>query len=155
MEKKILYTTNLPSIIHNDEICAELVKISVREGYPVQKAKWNNALDKYVGFSLEHVITATKLPPIPGGWAIEISAFEESYHEMMVPVKSRLDAGGNEKGEINKFVLQMLDEFRKEGLKIEVGNEYEKVYGSLAKKVRAWGHPILLDKLDEFIENMR
>ncbi len=155
MKEKCLYTVQLPSIIHNNEICEELVKISAREGYAIKKAKWNNTLEKYVGFSREHMITAEKLPPIPGGWHVEVSGFEECYHEFLVPIKSVLDSAGNEKGEINKFVLQMLEEFKKEGLTIEVSNEYEKVYGSLAKKIRAWGHFLLIDKLDEFIENMR
>lgn len=155
MKEKALCTLHLPSIIHNNEICSELVKISIREGYPIKKAKWNNTLEKYVGFSREYMITATKQPPIPGGWQVEIFPFEESYHEMLVPVKSMLDADGNEKGDINKFVLQMLGEFKIEGLEIEISSEYEKVYGSLAKKIRAWGHPLLIDKLDEFIENMR
>ena len=155
MQEKILYSTTLSSVIHKEEICQELVKLSVKENYPIQKAKWNNTLEKFVGFSREYMITAAKLPPIPGGWQIEISGFTEGYHEMLVPVKSQLDTTGQECGEINKFVLQMLEEFRKEGLEIIVSDEYEQVYGSLAKKIKAWGHPLLLDKLDEFIENMR
>ena len=154
-EEKILFTTSLPSVVQNSEICDELVKLSVKEGYPIKKAKLQKSLGKFVGFSKEYMITATKQPPIPGGWIVEISNFNPGYHEMLAPVKSTLDANGKECGEINKFVLQMLDEYRKEGLEIEVSNEYEQVYGSLAKKIKAWGHPLLLDNLDEFIENMR
>lgn len=155
MQEKILCSTTLPSVIHKEEICQELVKLAAKENYPIQKAKWNNSLEKFAGFSREYMITAEKLPPIPGGWQIEIKSFTEGYHEMLVPVKSQLDETGKEIGEINKFVLQMLDEFKKEGLEVIVSDEYEQVYGSLAKKIKAWGHPLLLDKLDEFIENMR
>lgn len=154
-EEKLLFTTSLPSIFQNNEICDELVKLSIKEGYPIKKAKLQKSLGKFVGFSKEHMITATKQPPIPGGWIVEIYTFDSSYHEMLAPVKSATDDNGNECGQINKFVLQMLDEYRKEGLEIEVSDEYEKVYGSLAKKIKAWGHPLLLDNLDEFIENMR
>ena len=154
-DEKILFTTTIPSVIQNNEICDELVKLSIKEGYPIKKAKLQKSLGKFVGFSKDHMIAATKQPPIPGGWIVEISTFEPGYHEMLVPVKSQTDANGAECGQINKFVLQMLEEFRKEGLEIEVSDEYEQVYGSLAKKIKAWGHPLLLDNLDEFIENMR
>lgn len=154
-EEKILFTTSLSSVIQNNEICDELVKLSIREGYPIKKAKLQKSLGKFVGFSKEHMITATKRPPIPGGWIIEIYSFTPGYHEMLAPVRSIIDETGKESGQINKFVLQMLEEYRKEGLEIEVAEEYEKVYGSLAKKIKAWGHPLLLDNLDEFVENMR
>lgn len=155
MQGKVLYSTTLSSVIHNNEICNELVKISVQENYPIQKAKWQDKMESYVGFSQEVIIVAEKLPPIPGGWKVTISDFEPGYHEMLVPIKSKIDENGKETGEINRYVLQMLGEFTKEGLKIEVSDEYEKVYGAVAKKIKAWGHPFLLDKLDEFIENMR
>ena len=155
MEEKTLYSTTSPCVVHKEEICEELVKIATKEKYPIQKAKWNNSLEKFVGFSPEYMITADKLPPIPGGWQVEIRSFEKGYHEMLVTVKSEIDENGKEVGTINKFVIQMLEEFRKEGLEVVLADEYDKVYGSLAKKVKAWGHPLLIDKRDEFIENMR
>lgn len=152
---KVLYETTLPSIIHNDEICAELVKISLRENFPVQKAKFSSKLEKYVGFGANYKIYADKLPAIPGGWKVSIVEFEPAEKHLLVNVTSKKNAQGEEAFEINRYVLQMFEEFRKEGLTIELTKDYEKVYGAFAQRILAEGHPILLDNLEEFVENMR
>lgn len=152
---KVLYETTLPSIIHNDEICAELVKISVREKFPIQKAKFSSKLEKYVGFGANYQISADKLPAIPGGWKVSIIEFEPAEKHLLVNVTSKKNNQGKEVFEVNRYVLQMFDEFRKEGLTIELTEDYEKVYGAFARKIYAKGHPVLLDNLEEFVENMR
>lgn len=152
---KVLYETTLPSIIHNDEICAELVKISLRENFPVQKAKFSNKFEKYVGFGANYEIYADKLPAIPGGWKVSIVEFEPEEKYLLVNVTSKTNEHGAEIFEINRYVLQMFDEFKKEGLIINLTEEYEKVYGAFARKIYAKGHPALLDNLEEFVENMR
>ena len=56
---------------------------------------------------------------------------------------------------MNKFIIKMMEEYRKEGLSIEVGEAFSEVYGSSVRDLRCTGHPILVDGFEEFIENMR
>lgn len=62
---EVLAKTTFSSVIHNNEVCDEIVKWGNANGYPVTKAKLQNKLDAYVGFSPEYMILAKRLPPIP------------------------------------------------------------------------------------------
>ena len=48
---EILADATFPSVIHNNEVCEEIVKWGNKNGFPVQKAKLYNKMDGYVGFS--------------------------------------------------------------------------------------------------------
>lgn len=48
---EVLAKTTFSSVIHNNEVCDEIVKWGNANGYPVTKAKLQNKLDAYVGFS--------------------------------------------------------------------------------------------------------
>ena len=69
---EVLAKTTFSSVIHNNEVCDEIVKWGNANGYPVTKAKLQNKLDAYVGFSPEYMILAKRLPPIPGGWDVTV-----------------------------------------------------------------------------------
>ena len=56
---------------------------------------------------------------------------------------------------MNKFIVKMMEEYRKEGLSIEVGDAFSEVYGSSVRDLLCTGHPILVDGFEDFIENMR
>ena len=71
---EVLAKTTFSSVIHNNEVCDEIVKWGNANGYPVTKAKLQNKLDAYVGFSPEYMILAKRLPPIPGGWDVTVEA---------------------------------------------------------------------------------
>ena len=53
---EVLAKTTFSSVIHNNEVCDEIVKWGNANGYPVTKAKLQNKLDAYVGFSPEYMI---------------------------------------------------------------------------------------------------
>ena len=55
---EVLAKTTFSSVIHNNEVCDEIVKWGNANGYPVTKAKLQNKLDAYVGFSPEYMILA-------------------------------------------------------------------------------------------------
>ena len=59
---EVLAKTTFSSVIHNNEVCDEIVKWGNANGYPVTKAKLQNKLDAYVGFSPEYMILAKRLP---------------------------------------------------------------------------------------------
>jgi hypothetical protein len=154
MESRILFETALPSVIHNNEIAAEMVKIGKERDYPIQKAKLYKQLGRYAGFAKAYMISAEKLPPIPGGWRLLIESFEPETREIMVNVDVRTESGVK-KGEINSLVLKMFEEYRKEGLELTVEDEVKDFFGNAVRVIKASGHPILLEMLEEFIENMR
>lgn len=154
MQNKIIWTTQLPSHIHNEEIAAELVKIAAKEGYPVQKAKFYKKLEKYAGFAKDYMIVATKLPPVPGGWTVEIENFEAEERQIMLNVKLK-EENGKKVGEINSLVLKMIDEYKKEGLEITIEEEPKEFFGNPIKMMTAKGHPIVNEELEDFVENMR
>ena len=63
---EILAEATFPSVIHNNEVCEEIVKWGNKNGFPLQKAKLYNKMDGYVGFSPDnYFIKATRLPPVP------------------------------------------------------------------------------------------
>ena len=154
MQEKVILQATLPSIIHNREIVEEILKFGKEKNYPVQKAKFSTPLEKYVGFAKEYMVTADRLPPIPGGWNLQIISFQTEEKEIMLNVQVK-EENGKMIGEINKLVMRMLDEYRKEGLDIEVQEEPQKFYGNWVRVLKAVGHPIILDQLEDFIENMR
>ena len=53
---EVLAKTTFSSVIHNNEVCDEIVKWGNANGYPVTKAKLQNKLDAYVGFSPEYMV---------------------------------------------------------------------------------------------------
>jgi hypothetical protein len=131
-----------------------MVKIGKERGYPIHKAKLYKQLGKYAGFAKDYMISAEKLPPIPGGWRVLIESFEPQTREIMVNVAITAE-GGVKKGAINNLVLRMLDEYKKEGLDLTVDDEVKDFFGNAVRVIKAAGHPILLEMLEEFIENMR
>lgn len=93
-ENKILATATFSSVIHNNEICSEIVKWGAANGYPVKKAKLINALEGYVGFTPEYMILAKRQPPIPGGWDITVEKYEPETRFIPVNVKVVTDEIG-------------------------------------------------------------
>lgn len=154
-ENEILVATTFPSVIHNNEVCDEIVKWGAANGYPVKKAKLINALEAYVGFTPEYMIVARRKPPVPGGWDVTVEKYEPETRIIPVNVKIKTDSEGNTVYEINKFIIKMMEEYRKEGLDIEVSEAFSEVYGSSVRDLRCTGHTILVDGFEEFIENMR
>ncbi len=151
----ILFEQTLPSIVHKNEIAAELGKVVAAAGYPVGKVRWVEALEAYAGFADTYFARAKQLPPIPGGWRVWVKAFTPEARTFMVNLQKRRHADGTETYQINPLILKMFDEYRKEGLDVEVSDELELIYGVTACKVQAQGHPFLLDVMEDFIENMR
>lgn len=78
------------------------------------KAKLFKAFGTYCGFSPKYFIRADRRPPIPGGWDITVEDFEPETR--IIPLN--VDKEGN----VNRFVLKMVEEFRKEGLGMELAD---------------------------------
>ena len=154
-ENEILVSTTFSSVIHNNEICDEIVKWGAANGYPVEKAKLSSVLEAYVGFTPEYMIIAKRQPPIPGGWDVTVQKYEPETRIIPVNVKVKTDAEGNKTYEINKFIVKMMEEYRKEGLKIEISGAFSEAYGSSVRDLHCTGHHLLVDGFEEFIENMR
>lgn len=56
---EILATAEFSSVIHNNEVCEEIVKWGNKNGYPLTKAKLYNSLGgAYVGFAPGYLIKA-------------------------------------------------------------------------------------------------
>lgn len=92
MMAEVLAKTTFSSVIHNNEVCDEIVKWGNANGYPVTKAKLQNKLEAYVGFSPEYMILAKRLPPIPGGWDVRSKAMSlknVSFRSMSKPAQAR------------------------------------------------------------------
>ena len=154
MKEKLLFETAFSSVIHNNEIAAELVKIAQEQGYPVQKAKLYKQLERYAGFAKNYLVTAEKRPPIPGGWLIRIEEFAPEERIFMANVE-REDTGGRKAGELRSLIVRMFDEYKKDGLEITVSESIKEFFGNPVREVKAVGHPIILDMLEDFIDNMR
>lgn len=143
-----LAETTFPSVIHNNEVCDEIVKWGNKNGYPLQKAKLYNKMDGYVGFSPDnYYIKATRLPPIPGGWKVVVEPYEAE--ERIIPLNV------NAAGEINRFILKMMDEYKKEGLNMELSETSYNSYGTILRDLKVIGHPVIINAFEDFIENMR
>jgi len=154
MSDKVLFETTLPSMIHNNEVTKELVRIGQEQNYPIAKAKYYTKLETYAGFSVDYMIIANRLPPVPGGWQVQIKSFEPQQRQVMVNVKLK-EENGKTVGEVNNLVLRMIEEFRKEGLKIEIEDDCKEFYGNPVRAINVTGHTILQEDFEDFIEGMR
>lgn len=103
-------------------------------GYPLHKAKLHNKLDAYVGFSPKYMILAKRLPPIPGGWDVTVESYEPE--ERIIPLNVK-----PETGEINRFIVKMIDEYVKEGLEMELSDKIYESYGTHLRDLKVVGHP--------------
>ncbi|MDY6029047.1 MAG: hypothetical protein SPI71_02150 [Acidaminococcaceae bacterium] len=146
---EILAEATFPSVIHNNEVCDEIVKWGNANGFPVQKAKLYNKMDGYVGFSPDnYFIKATRLPPVPGGWKVVVSKYVAE--ERIIPLNVKKDSL-----DINRFIVKMMDEYVKEGLKMELAETSYESYGTFLRDLKVVGHPALINSFEDFIENMR
>ena len=57
--------------------------------------------------------------------------------------------------EINRFIVKMMDEYVKEGLKMELSDNTYESYGTHLRDLKVTGHPVLINNFEDFIENMR
>ena len=57
--------------------------------------------------------------------------------------------------EVNRFILKMMDEYVKEGLKMELSDEVYESYGTYLRDLKVTGHTVLINTFEDFIENMR
>lgn len=144
----VVKTGTLSSIIHNSEVCDEIVKWGQENGFPVKKAKLNNQLGGYVGFDTNYYVQAKRQPPIPGGWDVVVEKFEPETRIIPLNVDK-------EKGEINRFVGKMIKEYELEGLKMELAPKWYDSYGTTLRDLKVTGHKELINTFEEFIENMR
>lgn len=146
---EILAETTFPSVIHNNEVCDEIVKWGNANGYPLQKAKLYNKMDAYVGFSPDgYYVKANRLPPIPGGWKVVVEKYEPEVR--IIPLNVKKDTG-----EVNKFILKMMDEYVKDGLRMELADEWYESYGTVLRDLKVTGHNVVINTFEDFIENMR
>jgi len=143
----ILTETTLPSIYNNNDICDAIVAWGNKNNYPLQKARKMDKMKGYVGFSTNYFIIAKRLPPIPGGWEVTVESFE--------PASKVIALNTDKSGTINRFILKMMDEYRLEGLKLDLSDNVYQNYGYDFRDVTATGHPLLIDAFEDFIENMR
>mgnify|MGYP003313464711 FL=1 len=146
---EILKETTFPSVIHDNEICDELVKWGNENGYPVEHAKKIFKWESFAAFSPnDYFIQAKRLPPIPGGWAVTVEKYEgeERYIPLNVP---------KDTGEVNRFILKMMDQYKMEGLRMELADTWYESYGSWLRDLKVYGHPFLVNQFEDFIENMR
>ncbi|MEG0832077.1 MAG: hypothetical protein RSF75_06985, partial [Acidaminococcaceae bacterium] len=130
-ETEVLATTTFSSVIHNNEISAELVKWGNEHGYPLGKAKLYLKLDAYVGFSADYMISAKRQPPVPGGWDVKVEQFPVS--ERIIPLNV------NKAGELNKFIVKMIDEYKLEGLGMELATTTYESYGTILCDLKVTG----------------
>ncbi len=145
---EILAEATLPSFIHNNEVSDEIVKWGNQNGFPLQKAKLYNKMEGYVGFSPDnYFVKATRLPPIPGGWKLVVEKYEAETR--IIPLNV------TKEGEVNRFILKMIDEYVKEGLKMDMSDNVYESYGSYLRDLKVSGHPVLINTFEDFIENMR
>ena len=49
----------------------------------------------------------------------------------------------------------MMDEYVKEGLKMELSDTAYESYGTYLRDLKVTGHPVLINTFEDFIENMR
>lgn len=146
---EILAETTFSSVIHNNEVSDEIVKWGNANGYPLQKAKLYNKMEGYVGFSPDnYYIKATRLPPIPGGWQVVVEKYEAESRIIPLNVDPAT-------GDVNRFIVKMMDEYTKEGLKMELSDKVYESYGSHLRDLKVIGHPVLINNFEDFIENMR
>lgn len=145
----ILAEATFPSVVHNNEVSEEIVKWGNKNGFPLNKAKLYNKLGGYVGFSPDnYFIKATRLPPVPGGWKVVVEKYEAETRIIPLNVKPNTT-------EVNRFILKMIGEYEKEGLRMEMADTSYESYGTWLLDLKVTGHPVLIDNFEDFIENMR
>lgn len=137
----------LPSWVHKEDLAAALLEWSAKTGYPVGRAKYWQAWQTYAGFAENYYVKAVHLPPIPGGWRLELTSFTPEGRDVALPCK---------KGtwELNKYVLKMLEEYKQDGLRLEVAPAGYENYGLAWRNLHAIGHPLLLNMLTDFLEEL-
>lgn len=146
---EVLATAEFSSVIHNNEVCEEIVKWGNKNGYPLTKAKLYNSLGgAYVGFATGYLIKATRRPPVPGGWDVTVETYDAETRIIPLNVNK-------ETGEANRFILKMIEEYKKEGLTMEMEEKWYESYGTYLRDLKVTGHPILINAFEDFIENMR
>ena len=120
---EILAEATFPSVIHNNEVSEEIVKWGNKNGFPLKKAKLYNKMDGYVGFSPDnYFIKATRLPPVPGGWKVVVEKYDAE--ERYIPLNVTADRT------VNRFILNMIEEYEKEGLNLVLNAETYESYRS-------------------------
>ena len=146
---EVLATAEFSSVIHNNEVCEEIVKWGNKNGYPLTKAKLYNSLGgAYVGVAPGYLIKATRRPPVPGGWDVTVETYDAETRIIPLNVNK-------ETGEANRFILKMIEEYKKEGLTMEMEEKWYESYGTYLRDLKVTGHPILINAFEDFIENMR
>ena len=146
---EVLATAEFSSVIHNNEVCEEIVKWGNKNGYPLTKAKLYNSLGgAYVGFAPDYLIKATRRPPVPGGWDVTVETYDAETRIIPLNVNK-------ETGEANRFILKMIEEYKKAGLTMEMEEKWYESYGTYLRDLKVTGHPILINAFEDFIENMR
>ena len=121
----------------------------MENGYPLSKAKLYNSLGgAYVGFAPGYLIKATRRPPVPGGWDVTVETYDAETRIIPLNVNK-------ETGEANRFILKMIEEYKKEGLIMEMEEKWYESYGTYLRDLKVTGHPILINAFEDFIENMR
>ena len=146
---EVLATAEFSSVIHNNEVCEEIVKWGNKNGYPLTKAKLYNSLGgAYVGFAPGYLIKAPRRPPVPGGWDVTVETYDAETRIIPLNVNK-------ETGEANRFILKMIEEYKKEGLTMEMEEKWYESYGTYLRDLKVTGHPILINAFEDFIENMR
>ena len=146
---EVLATAEFSSVIHNNEVCEEIVKWGNKNGYPLTKAKLYNSLGgAYVGFAPGYLFKATRRPPVPGGWDVTVETYDAETRIIPLNVNK-------ETGEANRFILKMIEEYKKEGLTMEMEEKWYESYGTYLRDLKVTGHPILINAFEDFIENMR
>ena len=143
----VLKKGELPSIVHKNEISEEIVKWGNANGFPLVKAKFFEPMGTYVGFSPRYFVKADRRPPIPGGWELTVEDFEAETR--IIPLN--VDKEGN----VNRFVLKMIEEFVKEGLEMKLADTWYDSYGYVLRDLTVTGHTQLITNFEDIIENMR
>lgn len=149
---EVLFTDTLPSTVYQEEIAKYLQNYACEKNFPVKSVKFKKKMDGYVGFSLDYYIIAKRLPPIPGGWEVQVHKFIPQQRKVVVAVKLDKD---EKPVPTFKYLLKMIDEYTKEGLKIYATDEIVNLYGAKGQFYVAEGHPLLLDEFEQVVEEMR
>ena len=86
--------------------------------------------------------------PVPGGWDVTVETYDAETRIIPLNVNK-------ETGEANRFILKMIEEYKKEGLTMEMEEKWYESYGTYLRDLKVTGHPILINAFEDFIENMR
>ena len=61
----------------------------------------------------------------------------------------------DKEGNVNRFVLKMIEEFVKEGLEMKLADTWYDSYGYVLRDLTVTGHTQLITNFEDIIENMR